>query len=152
MLLRKNFPNAEEAVECISRRRARVLPALVAMFVLLQVSLGKVIATTGTLDPERTFSWLLLCFALLVMLAGSGIEGLMHKEWRPYLNDELTQLHRMKTQAFGFWSALAGAGLLMVAGFWITLSTLQVLHAVLTLGIASAALRYAFLERRALKR
>lgn len=151
MLFRNQFASAEEAVEYLSRRRARALPAIVAMFALLQIDLSKQIAITGALDPERTISWLVLVIVLLVVLAGGGLEGLLHKSWRPFLNDELSRAHRLKAQAFGFWAVLAGGAALIIASIWVTISALQVLHGLASLGIAAAALRYAFLERRALK-
>ena len=149
MQLNSNFSTAEEAVEHLTRRRARIVPFIVAMYLALQVELGSKIAQTGTLDLERGIAWLLLSAVLLSAVSGSGLEGLMNPAWRPFLNDELTASHRLNARAFGFLGCMFAALVLLIGMIWTTLSGLQVVHMVVTFGIASAMLRFVQLERRA---
>ena len=149
MQLHKDFSSDEEAVERLTRRRARIVPFIVVMYLALQIELGSKIAQTGTLDLERGIAWLLLSAVLLAAVSGSGLEGLMNPAWRPFLNDELTESHRLKARAFGFLGSLFAAVALLIGMIWTTFSGLQVVHIVVTFGIASAILRFVQPERRA---
>lgn len=151
MILAKDFATAEEAAEHLSRRRARLLPVLVLMYLALQLDLGGKIHATGMFDVERGLAWLILTAALYSLVASSGPEALMRPAWRPFLDDELTRMHRLKAQAFGFRATGLAAFSLLVAELWVDFSALQVIHLLVTFGVAAAALRYAMLERRAFK-
>ena len=140
--------NVEQA-ERVSRRRARMMPALAVIFMS-----GQAIYAVGPDDPTRTVdqvkvaAWLLWAVALLVLLASGG--GLFRsKEVRALINDENTRANRASAYAVGFWAAVATAiGIYALTAFD-NVKAREAIHIILTAALAAALLVFGILERRA---
>jgi hypothetical protein len=68
------------------------------------------------------------------------------------MNDESTRAHRANAFSWGFWAAMAAAvllyGLTMIEP---ATSARDAIHLMLTFGVGVAILRFAMLERRAMR-
>jgi quinol-cytochrome oxidoreductase complex cytochrome b subunit len=103
-------------------------------------------AHTG--DRARVTGYVLWAGVLLVVLATGGNLS-RSREIRAILNDEGTVANRRHALSIGFYAAvIVGLGLFF-ATLFLTLSTREIVHAVLTAGIGSALFAFAALERRA---
>ena len=143
---------AAEAAERFSRRRRRILMAQGLLFLIWQASFyawGAETDGTRLVDQVKVSAWAVWVLALLLMMATGG--GWIHgREIRRLMNDEVAIDNRRRGQQFGFFAAaLAGLGVYAVNQFVEPIGTLDAIHAVLTIGVGAAILRYALLERRA---
>jgi hypothetical protein len=140
-----------ETAERLGRRRTRALPALAAIFVAQQATfLGPVpdLAAARTVDVVRVAAWVCLSLVLLAALWSNGF-WFHSRSVRALLDDEVTRAHRGDAMSVGFLSAIVAAVALYIASMIGAVATREALHLVVTAGIATALLRFAFLERRA---
>jgi hypothetical protein len=141
----------QETAERLTRRRARLLPAMAVLFIAGQgVYFSDVAEPMRAVDATKISAWLVWALALLLALATGG--GLLRsKKVRALLNDEATRDHRLRGIAFGFWAAMAGCVMIYVLSAFEPMSARESIHLVLTLGVGAALLRFGVLERRALR-
>lgn len=143
-------PTVAEIAERRTRKRARILFASAAIFLIFEVSYYGQFGTGRAVDQIKVAAWLVWSAALLIVLATGG-GFLQRREVRALMNDESTRAHRADAFAWGFWAAMIGGILLYVATmFDATVTTRDVIHLILTFGTGAAILRFAVLERRAL--
>ena len=144
-------PSDIEAADRLSHRRARMLPALAVIFLAQQISyFAEPDAAVRAVDHVKIGAWLLLSIALLLALATGGF-WLKPKRVRALMDDEVTRANRAEAFRIGFLATMAGAVLLYFASQFEPMSGRLAIHILTTIGIAAALLRFAYLERRALR-
>ena len=140
-----------EKAERLTRKRARIIPVLALVFIAGQAMyLGNAAEPLRTVDGVRLGAWLVWALALLLLLATGG--GLFRsKEVRALMEDESTRQHRQRALSIGFWAAMLGAVALYALTLFEDVTAREAVHIILTIGIGAALLRFATLERRALR-
>lgn len=135
-------------------KRARMMPALAAMFVAQQATYF-----SGTRLDEGKLrlvnyiaisGWLVLSVVLLFGLVTGGTL-LRGRGVRELMNDENTQANRASAFQLGFVVTMGGAMLLYILSLFTPVGGREAIHVLVTIGIATALLRFGLLERRALK-
>jgi hypothetical protein len=139
--------------ERLGRRRARALPAFALLFVIQQAAFytaNEPARLVRPVDFIRTGGWLALT---LVLLAGLWTGGFWfrRREVRALMDDEVTRAHRADALSLGFLATILAAVVYYLVGVFEPTGARDALHGVVTVGIAVALLRFAMLERRALK-
>lgn len=142
-----------ETADRLVHRRARMMPALAAMFIAQQASYF-----TGTRMDEGTrlvnyvaiAGFLALSIVLLLGLA-TNFDWFRSAPVRALTNDENTRANRADAFHFGFLATMIAALLLYVLSLFEPLGAREAIHVLMTAGIAVALLRFGMLERRALK-
>ncbi len=138
-----------EAADRLSRRRARMLPALAVIFVAQQISyFAEPDAGMRAVDHVKIGAWLLLSIVLLLALATGGF-WFKPKRVRALMEDEITRANRAEAFRIGFLASMAGAILLYFVSLFEPMSGRMAIHVLTTVGIAAALFRFGFLERRA---
>jgi heme/copper-type cytochrome/quinol oxidase subunit 2 len=139
-----------EKADRLSRRRARMLPALAAIFIAQQASFFTAAIEEGgrTVDHVKIGAWLILSIVLLLALTTGGF-WLQPRRVRALLDDEVTRANRAEAVKTGFIATMLAAfavyGLTMVEA----VAAPEAIHLIVSIGIAAALLRFGFLERRA---
>ena len=139
-----------EKADYLSRRRARMLPALAVIFLSQQASFFSQMSGSGHVSAEKAkiSAWLVLSAVLLFGLATKGF-WLERKEVRDLIDDENTRANRNEAMRWGFLFAMGSA----IAVYILTMVELvtgrEAIHIVMSFGIAAALLRWGMLERRA---
>jgi hypothetical protein len=137
-----------EMADRLSRRRARLLPLLGLLFLAGQ---PLYFANSGVEAAQlKTAVWLVWAILLLLALAFAG-GHLSGKAVRALMEDEVSKANRMRAYAAGFWAAMAATVCLYGVSLFDNIKGREALHLVLTIAVATALLRFALLERRALK-
>jgi hypothetical protein len=142
------MPTDAETADRLTRRRTRMLPVLAMLFISQQ---GVFLSGTpgSTVSTIRIGAWFVMTAALLLILATGG--GLFRgKAIRALMNDETTHAHRTRALALGFWNTMATGLLLYVLSVFEAFDPRAAVHIMMTVGIASALLGFAAMERRAL--
>jgi hypothetical protein len=140
-----------ETADRLSRRRARMLPALVVIFAAQQVSyFSQPDSGMRAVDHVKIAAWLVLSVVLLLALATGGF-WFKPKAVRALMDDEITRANRADAFRVGFLATMTGAILLYFLSLFDPMSGRETIHLLTTIGIAMALLRFAVLERRALK-
>ena len=140
-----------ERADRLSKRRARVLPALAVIFLAQQASyLNMPAQADRPVDQVKISAWLLLSIVLLVGLGTNGA-WFRPRAVRELINDESTRAHRQAGLVYGFWAAMASAIALYVINMFEPVSGRDAIHVIVSLAIASALIRFGMLERRALQ-
>ena len=140
-----------DTAERLSRRRARVLPALAGVFVAQQVTF---LAGTPQLEFARTVdlvkvtAWIVLTLVLLFSLWSSGF-WFHSRPVRHLLDDDVSRAHRADAMSLGFLFATLAAVTLYVVSMVEFMPVREALHLVISAGIAAALVRFGLLERRA---
>ena len=140
-----------DLAERLTRRRARVMFVLAALFITQQ---GSYFTNTpmgaGAVAPLKIAAWLVISVVLLVGFATGGGWARSAKV-RALMNDETTRAHRATATTIGFYNAMATGvviyGLAMVKPIF----GRDAVHVMMTVGIASALIAFAGLERAALR-
>ena len=146
----RNMPmSVAEKAEYLSKRRARMLPALAIIFLSQQASFfsqmsGRHISAEGA----KISAWLLLSVVLLLGLATKGF-WLERKEVRDLIDDENTRANRNEAMRWGFLFAMGSAIAVYVLTMFEAVTGREAVHIVLSFGIAAALLRWGVLEKRA---
>lgn len=150
--LRNKPMSVAEKAEYLSKRRARMLPALAIIFLTQQASFFSQISGGEQVSAEgaKISAWLLLSVVLLLGLATKGF-WLERKEVRDLVDDENTQANRNEAMRWGFLFAMASAIAVYVLTMLEAVTGREAVHIVLSFGIAAALLRWGVLERRALR-
>ena len=136
----------------LSRRRARMLPLLAAIYLSQQASFFLTAhgAPDRAVDHVKIGAWLILAIILLVGL-GTGGAWLQPKAVRELANDETTREHRSRAIEIGFWTMAGTLIGLYVVSLFEPLGGRDAVHLTLTAGIGASLLMFGMLERRALR-
>ena len=140
--------NLSEQAEKLSRRRARMLPVLAVFYIAQQASFFATPPGDRTVDHFRIGAWVLLSTVLLAALVTGGFWR-RKPELRAMLDDESTRAHRADALGTGFVVAMATGIILYVLNTMSPMTSREVIHLVVSFGIAAALVRFGFLERRA---
>lgn len=137
-----------ERADQLGRQRARILPALVLIFLAGQFAYWSEPETTRAVDQVRLGAWAVYVILFLLFL-GHGGGFFMRREVRRLLNDETFRTNRLRAQAAGFWGAIVTAFALYFVTMAEAISAREAIHLTISMGIAVAVLRMAWLEYRA---
>lgn len=143
--------SASEIAERVTRRRGRILFTQALMFTLWQGGFYAWGASVGDrlVDQIKISAWAVWVLILLLLMSTGG-GWFRSREVRRLINDEVAVDNRRRGQQAGFYGAiLGGLGVYAVNQFVEPVSTLDAIHATLSLGVGVAILRYGMLERRA---
>jgi len=149
--IRKKPMSVTEKAEYLSKRRARMLPALAVIFLSQQATF---FSTVNSPAPHSAYAvkisaWLVLSVVLLAALATKGF-WFEPKEVRDLIDDENTRANRNDAMRWGFLFSMAGAiAVYALTLFDVTISARDAVHIVMTVGIPAALIRWGMLERRA---
>jgi uncharacterized membrane protein len=155
VIVKWRFRNAPMSVadkaEYLSKRRARMLPALVIIFLSQQASFfAQMSGEHVSAEKAKISAWLVLSAVLLLGLATKGF-WLEKREVRDLVDDENTRANRNEAMRWGFLFAMASAIGVYVLTMFEAVTGREAVHIILSLGIAAALLRWAILEKRALR-
>lgn len=142
--------NVAAQAERLSRRRARMLPVVALIFLAQQATYFSGDRGARATDHVHIAAWLVLSAILLLVLATGG-GWIYPRAVRELANDEVTRAHRAAAFAFGFFASMVSCIGLYALDLFEPLSGRDAIHLIMTIGIAAALLRFAMLERRALK-
>ncbi len=132
----------------LSRRRARMLPLLAVIYLSQQVSYFASDAGDRAVDHVKVGAWLLLSLVLLAALTTKGF-WFRSREVRDMIDDETTRAHRGDALGWGFVMAILTAIALYFVAMYEPLTAREAIHAIVSLGLAAALVRFGLLERRA---
>jgi len=146
--------DAEEA-DRLSRRRAGMMPMLGVLLVVQQGAFFS--AGFGPeermrlVDQIRITGWLALALVILAALVTGGF-WLKRRAVRDLMDDDVTRQNRGNALTLGFtFTILTAIGLYAFEAFAPgSVSTLEAIHIIVTIGLFAALLRFGLLERRAL--
>jgi hypothetical protein len=139
-----------EKADFLSKRRARMLPALAVIFLSQQATFFSQMTGAEHVSAEKAkiTAWLVLSVVLLLGLSTKGF-WLESKEVRNLVDDENTRANRNEAMRWGFLFAMASAIGVYVLTMFDTVTGREAVHIVMSFGIAAALLRWGVLERRA---
>ena len=139
-----------EKAEVLSKRRARMLAPLAAIFLAQQASYFSMPATTAPrpVDTVKISAWLLLSIVLLAALATKGF-WFHSKEVRDLIDDENTRANRSHAMRTGFLFAMGAGICVYVMTMFEPVTAREAVHIMMSAGIATALIQWGFLERRA---
>lgn len=145
-----NQRTTAEQADFLSRRRARMLPLLAAIYLTQQASFFLAGDGDRTVDHVKVGAWLLLSLVLLAALTTKGF-WFNRREVRDMIDDEVTRAHRGDALGWGFIvSTLTGVALYFVAMIE-PVTPREVIHLIVSLGLGAAIIRFGMLEMRAIK-
>jgi hypothetical protein len=147
----RNLPmSLAEKADYLSKRRARMLPALAIIFLSQQVTFFSQFGDPQHVSAEKAkiSAWLLLSVVLLLGLATKGF-WLEREEVRKLIDDENTRANRNEAMRWGFLFAMGSAIGVYVLAMLEAVTGREAVHIVMSFGIAAALLRWGMLERRA---
>lgn len=147
----RNVPmSLAEKADDLSRRRARMLPALAIIFLSQQATFFSQMSGARHVSAEtaKISAWLVLSVLMLFGLATKGF-WLEPKEVRDLIDDENTRANRNDAMRWGFLFAMGSAIGVYVLTMFEAVTGREAVHIVLSFGIAAALLRWGVLERRA---
>jgi hypothetical protein len=145
--LEGNMTAAIDRADAVSRRRARMMPAL-AVLLLTQQSLfwswdGRAVTIV------QTVAWIVMVVAMLWMLVtGGGL--LLPRDVRTLANDEVTQANRAIAIRRGFLAAMLMAMLVFAVSPFEPITAQRAAHLIVSLGLAITLLSFGLLERKSL--
>jgi len=140
--------DSAEAADRLSRKRVRILTAVMVVFAVNQANLT-VTPPQRTVEFVGLATWLLMATALLVVLRTGGML-LRAPEVRRLANDEVTRANRAEAMEAGFLAAIMAAIILSVVAAITATPVLIALRIVILLGLFVATIRFVQLEKRAL--
>jgi hypothetical protein len=150
----RNMPmSVAEKADYLSTRRARMLPALAVIFLSQQVTFFSTVHSTAhpSAYGAKISAWLALSIVLLFALSTKWF-WFERKEVRDLLDDENTRANRNDAMRWGFLFSMAAAiGVYGLTLFDPMVTARDAVHIVMTLGIATALIRWGMLERRAFR-
>jgi len=147
---RRDMPmSVAEKAEYLSKRRARMLPALAVIFLSQQASFfSQMSGAHVSAERVKISAWLVLSVLLLLGLATKGF-WLEPREVRDLIDDENTRANRNEAMRWGFLFAMGSAIAVYVLTMIEVVTGREAVHIVLSFGIAAAILRWGILEKRA---
>jgi hypothetical protein len=142
--------SVSEKADYLSRRRARVLPALAAIYFAQQASFFSALGNGPHRDVDhlKIGAWVVLSVVLLLGLVTKGF-WFQPREVRDLIDDESTRANRLEAMRVGFLFACFAA----LADYFLAefqpLTVGEAAHLVLSFGLGAALVRFGMLERRA---
>lgn len=139
------------AADRVSDERARLLPVLTGLFVAQQASycLGYGAGTGDRpIHDVQLVAWVALSTVMLLVLTTGGA-WFHSRAVRRRANDEVTRAHRDAALGIGFIASMVACIVLYLVSMTVPVPGREAVHAVMSIGIATALLRFAVLERRA---
>ena len=136
--------------EYLSKRRARMLPALAVIFLSQQASFFSQMSGGEHVSAEKAkiSAWLVLSAVMLFALATKGF-WFEPREVRDLVDDENTRANRNEAMRWGFLFAMAAAIGVYILTMFDIVTGREATHIIMSFGIAAAILRWGVLERRA---
>lgn len=140
-----------ETAERLTNRRARMAPAFAILFVTQQgiFLVDRPHDGSRLVEYAQSAAWLLLSAALLLLLSTGGY-WFRPARVRALMNDETTRGHRDEALRVGFLAAMIGGIALYFFNIFAPIAGREAIHLMMSMGIASALVRFGLLERRAL--
>ena len=135
-----------ELAERLGRRRAGMLLGMTALFLVQQGAYFSQPPAERAVDYVRIGAWMLLAACLLAALLTGGF-WLKPRAIRALMDDEVTLANRASALKLGFTLSMAVAIALYVLAYPLGLSAREVIHVIVSTGIAAGLLRFALLER-----
>jgi hypothetical protein len=139
-----------ERADLLSRRRARMLPALAIIYITQQASYLTIRSGPAyrAVDQVKISAWLVLSAVLLAAISTNGF-WLQPREVRSMIDDEVTRANRRDAMCFGFVFGM----LTCIAIYFITMfepvNGRDAVHIVMSNGLGAALIRWGWLEYRA---
>jgi cation transport ATPase len=143
--------SAAEVADKLVRRRARLIPVFLVLFLGWQGNYALLPAHPDRpVDQLKIAAWLVWALALLLVFATGG--GFFRgKAVRALINDETTREHRRTAYVFGFWAAIACSVLLYAVEMFEPVSGRDAVHLIITAAVSASLLVFGVLERRSLR-
>jgi hypothetical protein len=143
-----------DVAERLSQRRSKLMLFQGILFIIWQANFLS--SPHADFTRVRSFDQLKISAfiawaAILLIVIASGGGWFRSKQVRELLNDESTRVHRRIAQATGFWAAMLAALSLYVLSMFTEVRLVEAIHIVLSAGIGAVLIRFAHLERRALR-
>ena len=141
-----------EQADHLSRRRARMLPFLAVIYLTQQASFFAAVPAdpTRAVDHVKIGAWVVLSLVLLAALTTKGF-WVQRQEVRDMIDDEGTRANRGAALGWGFVAAILAAIALFFVSIFEPISAREAIHVIVSIGIAAAIIRFAMLERRAMR-
>ena len=133
----------------LSRQRARMWFVVAIIFITQQGAFFSE-GAARTVDTVKIGAWFVLSAIILAALVTGGM-WLHPRKIRELANDELTRAHRDKALRLGFVNAMLTCLLLYVLSMVTRVEAREAIHVITTVGLASALVSFAFMERQALR-
>jgi hypothetical protein len=136
----------------LGRRRLRLFFVVGLILITQQASFDRILDRIDeplrTVDIVAVSGWVALVITALaaLMTGGAYFHG---REVRELLNDELSKANRSRALAGGFVITIVTAVIVFAVSFFKDVSGPEAIHAIVTIGLAGALLRFATLERKA---
>ena len=130
----------------LGRRRARLSLILAVVLMVQQGAFLSAGEGQGTSDAVRVAAWLVLSLAVVAVLWTGG-SWLGSRPVRALLDDETVRANRQRAMALGFLNAMVTATGLYAATQLTAITAREALHVTVTVGLASALIGFATLER-----
>jgi hypothetical protein len=141
-----------ERIERLQRERMRLLYVQLVFFVLWQLTFfSRPLREAGearAVDHVKIGAYVVWAAVLVIALATGG-GYIQPRAVRAVLNDELTIEHRRRAMSLGFLAAMTAAVACYFIDQFAGMPAGVAIHTILTVGVATALLRFAMLERRA---
>ena len=139
-------------IEHLQRRRTRLLFTQGLIFLMWQTSFfaqpQRATEALRTVDHVKAGAYVVWA-VLLTLFVATGGGYIQPRAVREVLNDESTIEHRRRAMTAGFLAAVAAAVACYLVLQVAPMTAGEAVHAILTVGVATALLRFAMLERRA---
>jgi hypothetical protein len=135
-----------ERADYLSKRRARLLPILAIVYLTQQASFFSDHASQR-IDHVKVGSWVVMSAVLLAVLTTKGF-WLRKAEVRSMIDDEGTRANRSAALQVGFIVAMISGIILYFVDQFEPMSAREVIHAIVSFGLAAALIRFGMLERR----
>ncbi len=139
---------AAHSAEKLERRRRTLILAQALLFLVWQVSFWlerthrETLWTTGGFKISATVVWALLLCVVLATGGGWFRAGAA----RALLDNEITHDHRRSAYVWGYWSGILAVVALYLVTRFFPLTTMEIIHALLTVAVVVPLLRFAALE------
>jgi hypothetical protein len=136
-----------QKAERLSSKRARILPFLTIIFLSQQ---GAYLSNSASSSAQtvKISAWLVLSVVLIAAMATKGF-WLQPKAVRDLIDDENTRANRNDAMRWGFLFSMATAIGIYFLTMFDNVKARESIHIIMTVGIAAALIRWAYLERRA---
>jgi hypothetical protein len=144
-------PVSAERIEALQRRRTRLMWMQGLFFLIWQANFfafDEQPAGDGPVGHVKVSAYVVWAIVLLAFIATGG-GYLQSRQVRAILNDESTVEHRRTAMVTGYWVTMMAAIGAYLASLFRPLTAGEVIHIVLTAGVAAALINFAVLERRA---
>jgi len=137
-----------ETADRLSRRRARMMIPLAFFFFMQQAAFFSNPPDHRAVSLVRLGGWTALALVILAGLVTGGF-WMKPKAVRELMEDEITKAHRAQALSLGFALSMLTGIALFVLQVFVPMDAREVIHAMLSVGMGAALVRFSILERRA---